>query len=181
MQKPTHCLFLSHWLVHKPCSMFSKTVYFDITMSRTSLQIVYFKTLNGAQTLYFLFGKSPTVVFVLHVDVGPRSQQASTAGQANCTSAVVWAASTVSSSFIPFSPSILDDLTIGMVCPYNSLSPSIARRDVTDVTSVFIRVSRCPCKFPTRRFSCDFRYVCFLSPSPIIENGEFYYNLIMNN
>ena len=69
--------------------MFSKSVYFDITMSCTSLHIVYFKPLIGAQTLYFLFGKSPTVVFAMHVDVGPRSQQASTAGQDDCTGAVV--------------------------------------------------------------------------------------------
>ena len=67
VQKPTRCLFLSHWLVHKPCSMFSNTVYFDITMRRTSLHIVYFKPLIGAQTLYFLFGKSPTVVFARNV------------------------------------------------------------------------------------------------------------------
>ena len=93
---------------------------------------------------------------VLHIDVGPHSHQASTARQSKCALAVVCSAGAVPFSFPPFYPLSFTERHASFAWPYTSLTPSIAREDVADVTSEFRRVPRWPYVFPTRRFFAQF-------------------------
>ena len=102
---------------------------------------------------------------VLLVDVGPHSQQASTARQAECAGAVVCSAGAVAFSFPPFPPSIFTVRLARFAWSSLYLTPSIAKGDVADVTSKFRRVPRWPYVFPTRRFVAQF-YESWISPPP---------------
>ena len=99
---------------------------------------------------------------VLHVNVGPHLQQASTARQTECTGAMVCSAGDVPFSFPPSSPSSFIERHTRFTLPSPSLTPYIARGDFSDVTSEFRRVPRWSCIFPTRRFSSNFFKVVFL-------------------
>ena len=103
----------------------------------------------------------------LHVDVGPHSQQASTARQAKCTGAVLCSAVATPFYFSPFPPSRFTEQYAWFAWPSPSLTPSITRGDVADVTFEFRRVPRWACVFPTRRFFAQFFVGC-VSPPPFV-------------
>ena len=107
---------------------------------------------------------------VLHINVGPHSQQASTARQAKCTGAVVCSADAVPFSFPPFSPSSFTERHTWFTLLSPSLTTYIDRGDVADVTSEFRRVPRWSCVFPTRRFFAQFCEGC-TSPPPLVLGG----------
>ena len=101
---------------------------------------------------------------VLHIDVSPHSQQASTARQAECTGAVVCYAGDFPFSFPLFPPSIFTVDHTRFAWPSPSLTPSIARGEVADITSVIRRVPRWPYVVPMRRFLRNFSRFVFLLP-----------------
>ena len=96
---------------------------------------------------------------VLHINVGPYSQQASTARQAECNGAVVCSSGAVPLSFPLFPPSSFTERHARLTLPSLSLTPSIARGDVADVMSEFRRVLRWSCVFPTRRLFVQLKLV----------------------
>ena len=65
---------------------------------------------------------------------------------------MVWAAGAVPFSFPPFSPSILIERHARFALPSPSLTPSISRGVVADVTSDFRGAPRCSGELPTLRF-----------------------------
>ena len=107
---------------------------------------------------------------VLHIDVGPHSHQASTARQAKYTGAVVCSAGAVPFSFPPFYPSSFTKRHVRLAWPSPSLTPSIVRADVADVTSEFRRVPIWPYVFPTRRFFAK-NFEGLNSPLPLCIGG----------
>ena len=108
----------------------------------------------------------------LHVDIGPHLQQASTARQAKCTGAVVCSAGAVPFSFPPFSPLSFTERHARFTLPSLSLTPSIARRDVADVTSE-LYVYRYGRAYSRRTvFSRNFSKVVFLPPLFVLGGWE---------
>ena len=107
---------------------------------------------------------------VFHVNVVPHSQEVSTARQAECAGAVVCSAGVVSFSCPPVYPSILTKRHARSTLPSMSLTPSIARREIADVTSELRRVPRWSCVFLTRRFFAQFFVGC-VSPPPLCLGG----------
>ena len=98
-------------------------------------------------------------IAVLHIDVGPHSQQVLTARKAECIGAVVCSTSAAPFYFPPFSSSSFTERHAWFAWPYPYLTPSITRGDVSDVTPEFRRVTRWLYVFPTRRFSRNFSKV----------------------
>ena len=107
---------------------------------------------------------------VLHVNVGPHSQQALTSRQAEYASAVVCSSGAILFSFPTFSPLIFMLQLASFAWPSPSLTPSFARGDVADDTSEIRRVPRWPYIFPTRRFFVQF-FNSWISPPPLCLGG----------
>ena len=93
-----------------------------------------------------------------------RRKQSSMVRQAECAGAVACFAGAVPFSFPPFFPLSLTKWHARFTLPSLSLTPSIAIKDVAEVTSEFRRVPRWSCVFPTRHFFAQFFVGCVSLP-----------------
>ena len=75
----------------------------------------------------------------------------------------MWSSGAVPFSFPPFPPSFLTERHTRFTLPSPSLTPSIARGVVADVTSEFRHVPRGLCELPTLSFFAQFHQEYFLS------------------